>query len=497
MSILKKLAGQTALYGLSSIIGRLVTFVFLTPYLTARLVPSEMGVQTDLYAWAAFLMVIFSYRMETAFFRFGKDRLERPKAFRTAMTAVYTTTALLVGLLLLFAQPIATALEYDNHAIYIQYFALILGFDALAALPFARLRLEGKAKRFAIVKLANLFLHIFALLFLLEVLPYTDYYNAEDKVAYIFLANLIASASTLLLMLPQLSFKFWNTENKTFEKSIFDKALLQQMLFYAFPLVIAAFAGIINEVIDRVLLKNMLEGDLQSRLYQVGIYGACYKIAIFMNLFTQAFNYAAEPFFFKESNRKDARDLYADVTFIFGILGCLAFAGIGIFMDLAQYFVAPVYREGLDVVPILLLANLCLGLYYNVSIWYKLSDKTHYGTYIAFIGASVTILVNILLIPKLGYMGAAWATLACYVIMLILGYYWGQKFFPIPYKTARILIHIFAAIAVVFLYTEFSFFVKGSSVFINQIYNTLYFGIYAIIVLYFEKSNIKTMLKRQ
>lgn len=497
MSILKKLASQTALYGLSSIIGRLVTFVFLTPYLTNKLVPQEMGVQTDLYAWAAFLMVIFSYRMETAFFRFGKEKENRPKAYATAMTAICTTTITLVGLLFLLSQPIAAALEYPDKAIYVKYFALILGFDALAALPFARLRLEGKAKRFALVKIANLIIQIFSLLFLFEVLPFTAYYNVANKVDYIFLANLMASFATLVLLIPQLNFKFFNEQNSLFQKEKFDKALFKQMFFYAAPLVIAAFAGIINEVVDRVLLKNLLEGDLQARLYQVGIYGACYKIAIFMNLFTQAFNYAAEPFFFKESNRADAKELYADVAFIFTILGCMAFVGIGVFMDIAQYFVAPVYREGLGIVPILLLANLCLGLYYNVSIWYKLSDKTRYGTYISFFGAGATIIANYTLIPIYGYMGAAWATLICYVLMLILGYYWGQKFFPIPYKTKRILAHLFIAIIVVIAYQYGEEFFKKGNFALNQLYNILYFGIYASIVFVLEKNTIRTMLRRK
>lgn len=497
MSILKKLASETALYGLSSIIGRLVTFVFLTPYLTRKFAPDEMGTQTDLYAWAAFLMVIFSYRMETAFFRFGKEADERPNAFRTAATSLYISTAFFVLSLLLFAEPMASALEYEGKGAYIRYFALILGFDALAALPFARLRLAGAAKKFAVIKIANLLLQIFSLLFFLEILPFSSYYAPAMRIDYIFLANLIASGGTLVMLIPQMRFRFFSAETKGRVSSEFDKVLLRKMLIYAAPLVVAAFAGIINEVLDRILLKNLLEGDLQSRLYQVGIYGSCYKIAIFMNLFTQAFNYAAEPFFFKQENRADARELYADVAFAFALLGCLALVGIAAFMDIAQYFVAPRYREGLGIVPILLLANLFLGLYYNIAVWFKLSDKTRYGAYIAFVGAGTTIAANMLLIPLYGYHGAAWATLICYFAMVAVGYLWGQKYYPIPYAVGRILAHIVAAVALVVGIYAAEPYIKTNIFVLNQAVNAAIFAAYAAIVFSIEKNKLRAMLKRK
>jgi O-antigen/teichoic acid export membrane protein len=497
VSILKKLASETALYGLSSIIGRLVTFVFLTPYLTRRFAPDEMGVQTDLYAWAAFLMVIFSYRMETALFRFGKEAADRPAAFRTAMTAMYVSTGFLVLTLLLFSEPIAGALEYTGKGSYVRYFALILGLDALAALPFARLRLAGLARKFAFIKLANLGLQIGSILFLMEVLPFSNYFDPNSRIDYIFIANLVASAGTLVLLLPQMRFVFFDKVSRERLFVAFDKELLKKMLLYSAPLVVAAFAGIINEVLDRILLKIMLEGTLEERLYQVGIYGSCYKIAIFMNLFTQAFNYAAEPFFFKQEKRDDARDLYADVAFIFAILGCLAFVGIGVFMDLAQYFVAARYREGLVIVPILLLANLFLGLYYNVAVWFKLGDKTRYGAYIAFIGAGATIIANVILIPIFGYVGAAWATLICYAAMLVVGYLWGQRHYPIPYDIVRIGAHISAAIGVYLAFVLLSPYLKGDVFLLNQAINALFFGAYAGAIFYLEKARLLTMLKRK
>jgi len=360
MSLLKKLASETALYGLSSIIGRLVTFVFLTPYLTRKFLPDEMGVQTDIYAWAAFLMIIFTFRMETAFFRFGSKAENRWAAFRTALGSV-GSVAIGLGLLLsLLSQPIASALEYPNHPEYIICFALILGLDAGAAIPFALLRLEGRAKKFAVVKLANLFIHLGSILFFLEIAPdyFPSIYSPTVGIGYVFLSNLLASAVTFLLLLPHY---FWRSEEGDGDEEEqtepqgwgFDRALFNQMLYYALPLVVAGFAGIVNEVLDRVLLKWMLEGTVEERIYQVGIYGACHKISIFMSLFTQAFNYAAEPFFFKNAERSDSQEIYADVTYLFALVGCSAFLGITLFMEIVQYYVAEGYREGLVVVPIL------------------------------------------------------------------------------------------------------------------------------------------------
>lgn len=451
MSIIKKLAGQTALYGLSSILGRLLTFVFLTPFLTYIFNNdrAQMGIQTDVYAWAAFLMVLFTYRMETAFFRFGVKKEEQATAYKTATSALLVTTVIGVGILVTLAQPIATVLGYADKAHYIRWFAFILGFDALVALPFALLRLQGRALKFALVKLLNLLLHLGGVLLFLYVLPnyISAWYDPTMGIGYVFLANLIASAATFLVLLPDY-YQVISTKKKEESPAIFDKVLLKKMLLYSLPLVVAGFAGIINEVLDRILLKAYLPGSDENVLEQLGVYGACYKIAIFMNLFTQAFNYAAEPFFFKNVEKSYAKQLYANVALFFTLVGCLGFLGILLFMDLVQYFVASNYREGLVIVPLLLLANLCLGLYYNVAVWYKLSDKTRYGALIALCGAGVTIVANLILIPwfieagQAGYLGSAWATLACYVGMVALAYGLGQKHYPIPYPIGRMISYI-------------------------------------------------------
>lgn len=499
MSLLKKLASETALYGLSSILGRLLTFVFLTPYLTRKFMPDQMGIQTDIYAWAAFLMIIFTYRLETTFFRFGSKAEDRPTAYKTASISLIASTVVLVVTLLLFAQPIATWLEYPNHANYIVYFAFILGFDALSALPFALLRLESKAMRFAVIKLFNLFIHLGAILFFLELCPIlveqqwlsTDgWYNPDLGIGYVFLANMLASIITFILLAPH----YFQKVGKTTVAAIFDKELLKKMLWYAFPLVLAGFAGIINEVLDRTLLKAYLPGTLNERLTQVGIYGACYKISIFMNLFTQAFNYAAEPFFFRNADRKNAQPLYAKIAQLFALVGSLGFLAIMLYMDIVQYFVAAAYREGIVVVPILLLANLFLGLYYNAAVWFKLTNRTRFGAYIAVIGASITVLLNLILIPRIGYLGSAWATLACYVTMVGFAYYWGQKYYPIPYPVAKIFFYIGFAIAIYVLHIYTKPLLPNSLV-LSLGYSTVLLLSYVAIIWKVDGSNLRKAIK--
>lgn len=483
---------------MSSILGRLLTFVFMTPYLTRKFARDEFGIQIDLYTWAAFLMILFTYRIETALFKFGHEKKNRFSAFRTASSAIFGSTAVLLLLLLLFSQSIADFLEYPEHSGYVVCFAFILSFDALSAVPFALLRLQGRAKLFAGIKLFNLFIHLGFLLFFLEFCPYLashrilgadKWYHANIGIAYVFIANLIASVFTFALLLP-----VYISERAKKEGEGFNAQLLKDMLIYVMPLVIVGVAGVINEVLDRFLLKLLLKGDLATRMTQVGIYGACYKIAIFMNLFTQAFNYAAEPFFFKNEDRKDSKKLYAAVAYLFTLVGCFVFLGISLFMDLLQYFVGGEYREGLGVVPILLLANLCLGLYYNVAIWFKLSDKTKYGAYIALIGAAITIGLNSILIPILGYMGSAWATLVCYASMTFMAYRWGQKHYPIPYPVRKIASYLGLALAIYLVYGSLKPSL-GTHSFMSYFASLFLLGIFAVIVWLSEQKIIKRLLK--
>ncbi len=450
MSIIKKLAGETAIYGLSSIIGRVLNYL-LVPFYTRIFLAEEYGVVAELYALSAFVMVFFSYRFETAFFRFGTKKTNRERAFSTALTSIVFSTIIWVALLFFFSESITHWLQFpDNDRIYVQIFALILGFDVLSEIPFARMRLEQRPVRFATIKLTNIGLNIFFNLFFLVACPWIltqdswhflhtyieKIYNPAFGVGYVFLSNLIASFVTFILVLPYYLSTKWH----------FDKRLWAKMIKYAAPLMIAGLAGIVNEMLDRELLKQLLPYSFKENMTQIGIYAANYKLAMLMTLFIQAFRYAAEPFFFAHAEKENAGQLYADVGKYFAIVGALAFLGITLYIDFFKYFVGSDYRSALYIVPILLLANLFLGLYYNLSTWYKLSDKTKYGAIISVIGALITIVLNVVLIPKIGFVGSAWATLVCYVSMTVISYLWSRKYYPIDYDVPRILMYIGLAI---------------------------------------------------
>lgn len=448
MNPLKKLAGQTAVYGLSSIIGRFLNYL-LVPLYTSQFAPEAYGVVTEFYAYVAFLIVLLTYGIETALFRFITREPNKDKVFSTALISLLSSTAVFVIVAILLSSPIATAMQYPDHPEYISWFALILALDAVTALPFAKLRVDNKATHFAIVKLANIGTNIgLNLFFLLLCKPAyesggTDFlaqcYNPSIGIGYIFLSNLAASGITLLLLVP--SFRTI--------KAGFDSELWQRMMRYALPLVVVGFAGIINETLDRALLKYLLPGTEEENLYQLGVYGACYKLAMLMSLFIQAFRYAAEPFFFSQADDKNSRQLYATVLNYFVIAGAIIFLVIGLYIDLFKHFIPnEKYWVGLHVVPILLLANLFLGVYVNLSIWYKLTDKTGLGAAVSIAGAVLTIILNIWLIPIYGYMGSAWATLATYVFLSAISWWLGRKYFPVPYHLGRFVVYILLAILV-------------------------------------------------
>ena len=357
------------------------------------------------------------------------------------------SSVLLGALLLIFAQPIADALHYSDQAYLISWIAAILAIDAIVAIPFARLRLEGKAAYFAGAKLTNIILNISLNFVLLVYIPdhYPDSYFGKPDVGYVFLANLIANA----MLIPILYQSFLVFRFKL------DLHILKPMLRYAYPLLFMGLAGMVNEVLDRILLKQLLPENFYpgiSTLAAVGIYGACYKLSIFMSLAIQAFRYASEPFFFARSQDKNAPDLYARVMHWFVIACTFIFLLISINLDTLQYILRQAsYRSGLSVVPVLLLANLFLGIYYNLSVWYKLTDKTYFGTILTAVGASITLTFLFLLIPIFGYLGAAYATLICYASIAALSYYYGNKYFPVPYQVGPALLYIgFACVLVYF-----------------------------------------------
>jgi O-antigen/teichoic acid export membrane protein len=401
---------------------------------------SDYGAVTDLYATSAFLMVILSYRMESAFFRFGTPAEDRNRAYSSGMWSIISSTAVIAAALLVFAQPIADFLQYPNHPEYVRYFALILGFDCLAELPFARLRLEQRPRRFVAIRLSNIAVNLGMNLFWLVYCPWAaenghtwvhSVWQPGLGVAYIFLSNLIASAVTLLLLLPQ----FRSIQPR------FDLGMWRQMAIYAAPLIIVGLAGIVDEMFSRAMLKYLLPGTPEENLGQVGIFGANYKLAALITLFTQAYRYAAEPFFFRHAQDKDALRTQAEVTKWFTIAGAVGMLGILLFLDLVKHFIGSKFHSGLHVVPILLCANLLLGVYYNFSVWYRLKDRTGLGAWISIAGAAITILLNLILIPVWGYYGAAWVTLCCYAFMSWATWFTGKKYHPVPYDLKKMALY--------------------------------------------------------
>ncbi len=449
MNPLKKLLGQTAIYGLSTIIGRLLNYLLVPLYTYQFTDPKDFGVRTEFYAYASFLNVVLTYGMETALFNFSAKSDRNPAVYSTALFSLALTTALFLGGLSAGAQPLADLLRHPGHADYVIWMAWIIGLDALTAVPFARLREQQRAQRFAVLKTLNILINIGGNLFLIGLCKWAYETSADGWLAwtgrlydpaigigYVFIANLIASAATLALMLPEfLAARAWP-----------DFGLWRRMLAYALPLLVAGLAGMVNETLDRVMLKYLLPEA--TAMAQLGIYGACYKISILMSIFIQAFRYAAEPFFFSHYQQSDARQLYALVMRWFVIACSCIFLGVMVNIAWVKYFVGANYRVGLDVVPILLLANLCLGVFFNLSIWYKLTEQTRFGTYLTLWGAAVTLALNFYWIPRIGYMGSAWATLICYASMAVWSYLLGQKFYKVPYDLKRMLAYPLLALGI-------------------------------------------------
>lgn len=407
----------------------------------------EYGVVTQLYAYVAFFNILFTYGLGTAFFRFFQSEKGNEKVYSTSIISILVSSACLALLIIIFSDSIASLIlsGISSGSYYIKIFAGILATDAITAIPFAKLRQENKAKRFAFLRLVNIGIYIGLNLFFLVVCPallkngsyswLKNIYDPSIGVGYIFISNLLASGITMLMLFPEI-----------FKVSLkFDSILWKRMIIYAFPLMIVGFSGMINETFDRVLIPILITNKSEAMM-QLGIYGACYKLSIILTLFIQTFNYAAEPFFFNHATKENPQRVYAQVMNYFVIICAFIFLGVMLYIDIVKHFIGPDYRSGLGVVPILLMANLCLGVYYNLAIWYKLTTKTRLGAWVAVFGAVVTLIFNFWLIPIMGYMGAAWATLICYASMMILSYYVGQKHYPVAYDVRSFFYYISLAL---------------------------------------------------
>jgi O-antigen/teichoic acid export membrane protein len=448
---IRKLAGQTAIYGLSSIVGRLLNYLLVPLYTYKFTNASDYGVVSELYAWVAFLVILLTFGMETTYFRFRREEKNESAVFSNGMIILTGINILFFCCILIFHQKIANALLFQEHPEYIILLGSIVVLDAISALPLARLRAEEKALRFAGVNFASIFTNIGLNLIFMFLL--FDPKEPEQGVVFILLANLISSAiKPILLYKDFISFQFQ-----------IDKKLIRGMLIYSSPLVIAGFAGIINETLDRILLKHILydSSDSSSLIHaeaQVGIYSACYKLAMLVTIIIQAFRYAAEPFFFAQNKSENKNQIYAKIMDYFVGFLCLVFLGVTLNIDILKYFIQnEAYWVGLGVVPILLLANIFLGVYYNQSIWYKLSNKTKFGAVISICGAILTICINILFIPEFGYWASAWATFVVYAFQMILSYFLGQRHYPIPYNIGKFSLYLGSSVLLFALFSKVHF----------------------------------------
>ncbi|MGL4598576.1 MAG: lipopolysaccharide biosynthesis protein [Bacteroidia bacterium] len=467
------------MYGMSTIFGRLLNYALVPFYTYIFGTPADFGLNTEFYAYISFLNIIFTYGMETALFNFSTSELNKERVYSTAVLSLLVSSLVLTIPFLVFANPIADVLRYPGHSSFIVWAILIVLTDALAAIPFAKLREQNRAKRFASIKLINIAVNLAVNFFFIGWCKWAhenqpgswagSLYDPEIGIGYAFLANLIANLVSLLFLLPQYR-HVWGG---------FDRALFRRMLAYALPLLVVGLAGMTNETMDRILLKYLVPAGTGET--QVGSYGACYKISILMTIFIQAFRYSAEPFFFAQRKEADARETNAKVMTFFVAFCLIIFLGTTLNLSWIQYFVGENFRVGLPVVPILLLANLFLGVYFNLSIWYKLTGRTRFGMWLTLIGAIITLTLNFFWIPSSGYfggyMGSSWATLICYAIMMVLSYWMGQKHYPIPYRLPRMFAYLGLALLFYFIAVLLPDFSTAVTLTINNVLLLVFIGI--------------------
>lgn len=432
--LIKKLAGQTAVYGLSSIVGRLLNYL-LVPYYTRLFLPDEYGVITEIYSYTGIAIIMLTYGLETGYFRFATNNKDESSLYQSLLTSLALSGLIFVSIIFVFQSSINTGIGLPSDNYFVLIMALTVSFDAFLALPFARLRHLSKAFHFASFKLFGILLNIgLNVLFyetdLGEYLGLSTYFSG---VGYVFLSNFVSTILTLVAMLSYI---------ELFRK--FDFKLLRTVLQYSYPILFLGLAGMVNESGDKILLKYILgyTGDFSDKqiMHELGIYGANFKIAIFMMLFIQAFRFAADPFFFKNSGGANNKTLYASVMHYFVFTGGLVFLGIITFMHFIKGFISSSYHEGLAIVPILLVAKWVYGIVFSMSFWYKLTDRTIYGLYITLVGSAVTLIGSLLVIPYFGYVGLSYVILASYSAMAGLSYYYGQKYFPVPYNKRLIIV---------------------------------------------------------
>ena len=440
---MKSLAKDTAIYGVSSIVGKFLNYLLVPLYTYVLRQTSDYGIVTNLYAWTALLLVILTYGMETGFFRFAnRDDYDPKQVYRTAFFTLLTTSTLFAITVVLLRRPIATLMHYPDHAEFIALMAVTVAMDAFACIPFAYLRYSKRPLIFAALKLLFVILNIgFNLLFLVVL--------GKNDVFYVFLSNILATAIQTLCLLP-----FTLPRGGRFSASV-----LRDMLRYSLPLLILGVAGIMNQTLDRILFPYLYPyADAEA---QLGIYGACFKVAMVMMMFTQAFRYAYEPFVFSKHKDRQSVEAYADAMKYYIIFSYLILLGVIFYLDIFRYIVSPAYWEGLRIVPVVLWTYVFQGIYFNLSFWYKLTDETRWGAWFSLIGLAITLVLQVVGVPRIGYWASCGSSLVCYFVIMLLSYFIGQHKAPIPYDLRSIGFYTLLTLCLLAAYYAARFFTSG------------------------------------
>lgn len=481
-----RLAGETAIYGLGTMVPRFLNYLLVPLYTILVFSKSDYGQVTLLYSYVAIILVLLTFGMETAFFRYANLYKKPIKVYNTALSSILLISALFLIIIFTFTDNIAQLIQYPSKTEYVQIIALIIAIDAITAIPFAYLRYKNKAMKFSSIRIISVVITVTLNLVFLVAIPklfgesYSSLpiYRGTSLVTFVFISNLIGSLSSLLLLWKEL---------KTFSFKI-HRELLGQMLKYGLPILLISLAAMISEVSDKILLKYLLPNS-ETADEQLGIYGACYKLAIIMMLFIQMFRYAAEPFFFAESKKLEAKQTYSRVMTIFVAFTWGIFLLVTLNLNLFKYFIGKSFWDGLSVVPIILSAKLFLGIFYNLSVWYKLTNKTAYGAIIAIVGALATIILNVIFIPIYGFMGSAWANFISYFIMMVISYLWGRKIYYVNYKLIKIAFYTITAIVIYFI----SFLTDKLDTIPQLLINNTLLFVYILVFILFDMKSKKSL----
>lgn len=485
----KSLAKQTVLYGVPSILGRFLNYLLVPLYTYTLTNSSDYGIISNLYAWVAVGLVILTFGLETGFFRFSKKDQDNSAVRNTLFSTICIFSGIFFLSVLLFSNQIAAGLHLENYKSLIYYTAIILVFDACSAIPFAQLRFQNRALRFSSLKMINILINIVLNVILFILIPFMQkheiatglykWFHMEHFVNYVFIANVASSTISFILLMisvPEMRYKFHILQ-------------LKPIVSYSFPIFLVGLAGIINQSGDKLLYPFLFE-DVNYAQSQLGIYAANFKMGLLMVLFTQAFRYAYEPFIFSQNKDQESKKVNAEVLKYFLFVALLGFLSVTGFIDLFKKFIGPDYHEGLFIIPIVLMSNLLFGIFFNLSVWYKVTDRTRFGAYLAGIGSVITILGNIIFVPKFGFVASAWSSLVCYSVMVLGSYLLMKKYYPIPYNVGRLVSYI--VIALLMFYGFQTLNIKNE--WLKYSYTSLNIIVFIAAFVILEKINIKKLI---